>query len=232
MGSSKGFAIVAFEDYLSQQIVIQNYTGIDLSASSLKELEKKNIAVLPYGPKKVIPHTKELREFLDITEPGEIAHAFAADYIFLSNIFDKRQEFEFERLYNLSTNFLLKEDTTAKQNVNIPVATISMIETHRHNEIQRQINFINAFKSNYKEYIGFPLPSSINASLVPESDYREQDGIFETKAYYFLRDFKEYINERLGGLPPSERLLFNVSYREYTMCCLNSISTAKSIRQD
>lgn len=109
-------------------------------------------------------------------------------FIFFSNIFDNEREEEFTNLYNLSTNFLIKDDHKKQKELGLYKEIQSESEVHRLTEINRQIFFIENFRDYEK--IPFKLPLKISIStIIPQSITQKEYGSYESfinKVFYSL----------------------------------------------
>jgi predicted ATP-binding protein involved in virulence len=211
-GGFRSNAIVSFYDDSTEVVKVFISTSIKMSAESQKELKDKGISVELYGEKKVVSHSKKLNKLLDIRQSGEIQEAEEISYVYLSNIFDKRAEFEFSGLYNLSTNYLLQNDLKSKMENNFNTPFTSMVEEHRSSEIARELDFINEFNKGLRDYLNFQLPERLNVVLLKQ-EYQSRDQIFETEAYYFLKRLDDELNKCKEQLTNYQKFIYDLMLR-------------------
>jgi predicted ATP-binding protein involved in virulence len=156
-------AIVAFEDSQTGEVIVHSSNDLPISKKSLERLKSAGIRHTQ-TIKKVRPHHPKLTEktthYKIIPEDQEI------DYVFFSNIFDKKIEQELSGLHNISTNFLLRQDTYSRMDQHL-LPPNQFIEEHRFREISRELSFISAFKGDYQKYLPFELPTQLLISITP-----------------------------------------------------------------
>lgn len=102
------------------------------------------------------------------------------DFIFLSNIFDNRNEIELNGLRNISTNYLVRNDLGKGIEQGYFTRNDSALETHRFRDIHRQIEFINSHTFSEKR-ISFNLPDELTVNLTRNKFSASEDIEFRLK---------------------------------------------------
>lgn len=209
-------AIVVLESYTEDKILIYIPAFWEIEPKSLKALGENAIfEVKLYGLRSVAPDLS-LKKVFSISEPAIIPETRSVSYIYLSNIFDKKEETEFSGLYNISTNYLIKKDFESKYENKIPVNPMQYLDEHRKNELSRELAFINAFKANYNKYIKFNLPSRLLAILTPLPDIKDSENILEAAAQKFLLEYSKFLDSNKSNLKNYELFLNNYFLRAIT----------------
>ncbi len=169
--------------YYSDGIIIKTHNLIDLNIKLEKLLHED----------KVDRNSGKTYKYI---VPPKIKDFALTDFISFSNIFDGETEMEWKGSYDISTNFLIRNDLIK----NIEYKTINhesnlrQIEIHLFEEIERQIAFINRYID--KKFLPFELPDHIFISSKKEIDYdfgfsTEEKQILEK--YGFIDDFLSLI---------------------------------------
>jgi len=143
--------------------------------------------------------------------PKLIDETDKTNLIFFSNIADLRPEEEYNKLRNISTNYLLKTDKKLEYEKKICNNIKSEIEVHKERDIERQLNFIVVYKEK-KELINFKLPDKI--SIKPRVDYFDGnnklisnliDKIGEASEFcQFVQEFIKQIGSYRNQMSPME----------------------------
>lgn len=94
--------------------------------------------------------------------------------IYLSNVFDKSSDSQLSGLYNLSTNFLIKEDKRSLVERKIINNLANEVDVHRTEDVFRQVNFL-FYYSGSKQYIKFNLPEVLSFKPKPLKDFVHND---------------------------------------------------------
>ena len=109
----------------------------------------------------------KIKEELGPDTPIELKNI---DFIFASNVFDNSSEIELNGLFNLSTNFLIKNDKKRLVQNHITQNYVNEVDTHRVEDVIRQVNFIHSYK-DVNRFINFELPEILSFKVKFERDF-------------------------------------------------------------
>lgn len=173
-GGFKAKGIVGFEDVRNGSFHLYHSEDIKLSNASLDKIRAAGFS-WKSTTERILPHNATLRDKLAITQYKIIPEDQRVDYIFFSNIFDRKQEVEVEGLLNISTNHLLKQDMLTKIERGQFQPGIQFVEEHRFSEVLRDISFITTFRNEHGNLLGFELPTSIDVTIIESVLSRSYD---------------------------------------------------------
>lgn len=138
-----------------KKLIAYHFSDIPISSGNYAHY---NIEIVPLAniTQKIQSSVEQLR-FETINRPT-ISDFNAVDFIHFSNIFDGKQELQWSGIFELSTNYLIRNDLINNLENRIINSQVGAkeIETHIFEEIERQIAFINGFKNS--DIIPFNLP--------------------------------------------------------------------------
>lgn len=186
--------IIAFEDSLGK-ISIYRSGNVPIENMSVQELETKGMRLIQIR-KRTVPKKGNSLKFnipFYLTPPD----SKDVDYIFLSNIFDRKFEGEVSGLYNVSTNFLIRQDIESKIERKIAISPHQTVDEHHFSEIMRELSFINEFRENYQEYLSFKLPSELSCAIILNSpDTESQEFLKDSNQLDYWNALNNYVSRR------------------------------------
>ncbi|PED94922.1 hypothetical protein CON90_10335 [Bacillus toyonensis] len=140
-------------------IIYHSLSGINYE--QVKDKLNRNITVInkPISPSRELDNGNLLND---------------VSIIYFSNIFDasifrkdleKTEDLELRGVFDISTNYLLKHDTSIYKELQLEIRNNNNVETHRITEFFRQYELL--IRSDIvKEFIDFKLPSKVRMSLI------------------------------------------------------------------
>lgn len=132
------------------------------------------VVIISDGTKKIIYHHETLevdiqgvsdefkiKSFSKKTGMDHLEEARGTSFVFYSNIFDYvHGETEWGENHNISVNYLIQKDKREGLEMGYISSKPSEINIFRHNEIKRQLDFLNYYYKS-KEYLKFTLPKEV-----------------------------------------------------------------------
>lgn len=100
-------------------------------------------------------------------------------FIYYSNVFDTKNELEYEQFINISTNYLCRNHKTYQISMKENLIPDSEIEAYKRKELQLQINFVNRFQNDFideKSPLSEIVPTGIIMSI--RTNYIEDEILF------------------------------------------------------
>lgn len=208
----KTVGIIALEDYNSQKTIVYVHDSLQINQRSRETLKDFDIDIRVYRTRRVKIHTKSLKKVFSPYAVDSINEVEKISYIYYSNIFDKRLEVELSGLYNISTNFLLREDGLKEIEKGKQIHPSQMVNEHRFKEVEREICFISNFKNQYTDFLSFSLPEFLYVSIAEPKDVKNDELIFESKLSQFLSSFEEYYTSKIASSKGKKYLAIKLAY--------------------
>ncbi len=222
----KSDAIIALENINKNVIELYISSKIKLDIKNITKPSNLNLTIYKY-------YTNESKQNLESDSDNLNNFSYkrpdfhGTSFIYLSNIFDKKEEVELYGLFNLSTNYLLKNDfnfsSANNYDVEINENKYKFIEDHRSKEIHRELSFITNFKNNYQKYLNFKLPDKLILRIVSTPIIKINSDFNKSTTPNFISNLKYLIQESKLKFTNTEtfivslfiRGIFNIYYEFY-----------------
>jgi len=166
------------------------------------------------------------RKFTFKTNPSLPHELQSIDYIYFSNVFDSNVEIEYSGLYNLSTNYMIRNDKRHKFEMKETFNLSNEVDTHLISDVRRQVNLVFLYK-NSKKYIPFDLPEFLLFNSIPERNFVNNPIALE-QIYKNENPNVEFINKLLikvgKAISSSTEIKENTLLTIYTNCIINFLN--------
>lgn len=111
--------------------------------------------------------------------------------VFYSNIFDHQYEESLNNYYNISTNYLVRNDYKGFNVNNLN----RYLDSHYFEDMRRQIIFIHNYQDEFGKPIDFPLPSKLSIKI---KNFNDAEDIEDLNKYHdFYKPIKKYVQTKI-----------------------------------
>jgi AAA15 family ATPase/GTPase len=161
---------------------------------------KETIIVIKEGQDYILYHDESITVSLDPANPVKISkqpeEAFfhrlpETSVIFYSNIFDLSNENAAVQYYNLSTNYLVREDKKDRYELGMASLEASEVIIHRFEEVYRQVLFYLDFPQELFSDVHIRFPEFLHVTPNPLNDIENKKFAYKEKLHLINRIIDE-----------------------------------------